>query len=532
MATADTTSTVTNVAPTISNVSATVISEGQSTTLTGAIVDPGVRDTFTLLIDWGDGGTSSVPLAAGATSFSVTHLYVDDDPTGTPSDNMPIMVTIVDDDRGQMSVDSTVTVNNLPPVLSNALVSPAELLEGDSVTFTGAISDAGHDSFVLTVNWGDNTSETHVFGPGVHSINLTHRYPDDNPSGTSRDAASITVSVLDDDTGLSAQTSTVQVLNTSPTIDGVAAVPVSRDARTTLTGNFQDRGPDSFTVFVDWGDGTVDRFDNVSAGAFTYDYVYMNGNPNLADPAAPIPVTVTVVDDDGGTASFSTQADVLGTGISVQRIDTTPRVPRLQLPTTTIIVDTSARIPTTYTRMGIEEGKLVGDSKTVEEVEVSLRVVTPTGEEQEVVKLHLDVLDDLRSFFASLPDGHYRVYITQEGFERLVLDVHLRRGKVVVPEQNEPQRRPAAAQPEAAQPEVADPKVSEPNASEPTPNLRLLAPDAAVTDYHSAGRAIPDEVWAQWAVVRQSSTHTPSAVAVSGQRPSTIPLRHTECAYY
>jgi len=489
-ASADTTATVINVVPALANVSATAISEGESTTLTGNIVDPGVRDSFTLFVDWGDGATESVLLPAGTTFFNLTHRYIDDGQTGTPSDNTPILLRITDDDMGQSTADAAVTVNNRPPLLSNLVVAPADILEANSVTLSGGISDAGADSYVLTVAWGDGVMQTLVFGPGPHTFSLTHDYADDNPTGTPRDSTPISVLLEDDDTGLSSQDRTVEVANTAPQLDPVAASPVSRDARTTLTGNFQDRGADSFTVIVDWGDA-VSIFNNVPAGAFRFDHVFVNGNPNLANPSAPIPITVTVIDDDGGVATLSTQANVLGTGLAVQRIDTSPRVPRLQLPTTTMVVDQAARTTTTFTRSTLEEGQLVGDSRSVEEVEVSLRVVTENGREQEVVKLHLDVLDDLRSFFASLPDGHYRVYITQEGFERLVLDVHLRRGKVVIPEQKDVKSQPKGAEPA-------------PELQLPAPDVQRSVPDAPpARGQQSAREIIPEHVWAEWAAARR-----------------------------
>jgi hypothetical protein len=398
---------------------------------------------------------------------------------------MHLQVSVIDDDAGVAFVDGfvTVTVNNVPPVLSNVTLAPGALSEGNSVTLAGRFADAGTDSYVMRVNWGDGATETFTYAPGAHTFNLSHLYPDDNPTGTPSDTNQVTITLEDDDTGLSSQNRVVNVMNTPPTLGGLAATAVMRDARTTLTGAFTDPGSDTFTLIIDWGDGTVETFHNFPGGAFSFDYTYVNGNPNLNNPSAPIPISVTVVDDDGGRAVLGTQADVLGTGLSVQRIDTSPRVPRLQLPTTTMVADTSARTTNTFTRSTLEEGQLVGDSRTVEEIEVSLRVVTETGEEQEVVKLHLDVLDDLRSFFASLPDGHYRVYITQEGFERLVLDVHLRRGKVVVPEQNETQPEPAA---EAGH-ETQSPAEEKP----------------LQTEQPSAHQAIPEQVWAEWAAARR-----------------------------
>ena len=75
--------TVPNVAPVLSDVAATNIDENGTTHLTGTITDPGVLDTFTLVVDWGEGAPQTFTYEAGTTSFDVTHQYLDDNPTGT-----------------------------------------------------------------------------------------------------------------------------------------------------------------------------------------------------------------------------------------------------------------------------------------------------------------------------------------------------------------------------------------------------------------------------------------------------------------
>jgi hypothetical protein len=96
--------------------SATSVDENQSTTLTGTITDPGTLDTFTLVVNWGDGSPVDVyNYPAGTTSFSETHQYLDDDPTGTPSDDYTIDVTVTDDDTGSDTASITLTVANVSP---------------------------------------------------------------------------------------------------------------------------------------------------------------------------------------------------------------------------------------------------------------------------------------------------------------------------------------------------------------------------------------------------------------------------------
>ncbi|MFO0966752.1 MAG: PKD domain-containing protein, partial [Gemmataceae bacterium] len=78
---------VANVAPTIRaadvSLSATAITEGDATTLTGFFFDPSAQDTHTVTINWGDGSSPDViPLAAGVLHFSKAHPYADDFATG------------------------------------------------------------------------------------------------------------------------------------------------------------------------------------------------------------------------------------------------------------------------------------------------------------------------------------------------------------------------------------------------------------------------------------------------------------------
>jgi uncharacterized delta-60 repeat protein len=135
--------TVLNVAP--SNVSlglsATLISENGSTTLSGSFADPGILDTHTITINWGDGSLNTViNIAAGVTSFSgISHQYLDDNPTGTSSDVYTISVTVADDDTGSVSGSTSVTVNNVAPTLT---LNPVTAINENGVaTPSGIILD-------------------------------------------------------------------------------------------------------------------------------------------------------------------------------------------------------------------------------------------------------------------------------------------------------------------------------------------------------------------------------------------------------
>lgn len=139
-----TTINVTNVDPTIDSVAITSpIDENDTATLSGTYSDPGTADTHELDIDWDGDGTydQTVPVSDG--TFSVDHQYLDDDPTGTPSDTFDVNVRVRDDDGGQDTGSISLTVNNVAPVIISLSMSPDEIDENDTSTVHGEFTDPG-----------------------------------------------------------------------------------------------------------------------------------------------------------------------------------------------------------------------------------------------------------------------------------------------------------------------------------------------------------------------------------------------------
>lgn len=135
----------------------------------------------------------------------------------------------------------------------------------------GYLSDAGIFYFVANIRNGAGT----VTGQGFFSIDL---------------------SVL---------------LNTAPTLQNVAATsPINENDAATLTGNIND--PDAgntFDLVVDWGDGTVMTYSYAAASTFTETHTYLDDNPT-ATPSDTYSVTLTVMDNIGGTSNGSTTVTV------------------------------------------------------------------------------------------------------------------------------------------------------------------------------------------------------------------------------
>ncbi|HPM81747.1 MAG TPA: PKD domain-containing protein [Candidatus Anammoximicrobium sp.] len=73
------------------------INEGDSVTLSGTFVDPGTLDTHVVTVNWGDGDSSTVELAAGVYAFTAVHTYIDNE-TGTEFSEFGVSVSVTDDD--------------------------------------------------------------------------------------------------------------------------------------------------------------------------------------------------------------------------------------------------------------------------------------------------------------------------------------------------------------------------------------------------------------------------------------------------
>lgn len=292
---------ISNVAPELQDLGATDTNENGSTTLTGTIVDPGTEDTFTVMVDWGDGTTDTYNYAAGTTEFSETHQYLDDDPTATPIDTPTITVKVMDDDLGSDEKQTTLRVLNVSPQINNLSVTNAN--ENGSVTLAGEILDPGtQDSFLLTVDWGDGTFDQYMYAAGTTTFSETHQYLDDNPTGTSVDTPTITVLLTDDDNGNDLEFILPTITNVAPQIENLAATNTNENGFTTLSGQIIDPGTqDTFTLTVDWGDGTSDVF-NYAAGTtdFSETHQYLDDNPTATPIDSPT-ITVTLTDDDLGS---------------------------------------------------------------------------------------------------------------------------------------------------------------------------------------------------------------------------------------
>ncbi len=233
--------TVLNIAPdiTLLSLAQAVIDENGIADLSGMFTDAGSLDSHTVTINWDDGSTDTVlDLTVGDRSFNTTHQYLDDDPTGTPSDVYTISVTVTDDDEDD-SETIQITVNNVDPVIDTIVSSAAALgnaSEGDEITVSGSFSDIGTlDTHTAVIDWGDGTvsNATVVQDSGSGTFSGEHVY-------ASGGIYTVSVTVTDDDTGSDTATATA-VISGIGLHDGVLQV-IGTDANDRVKINQQGNG--------------------------------------------------------------------------------------------------------------------------------------------------------------------------------------------------------------------------------------------------------------------------------------------------
>ena len=169
------------------------IDEGGTATATVSFTDPGVLDSHTATVDWGDG---SGPQSVDADDLaSLSHTYAEDGTFG--------LAVSVDDDDGTATTGLPVTVTNVAPTVS---VTGAEELQQEAVgTFEASFSDPGlNDTHTASVDWGDGSGPQSVALADLPA--LTHSWALDG-------AYEVTVTVTDDDGGLGTASMAVTVLS-------------------------------------------------------------------------------------------------------------------------------------------------------------------------------------------------------------------------------------------------------------------------------------------------------------------------------
>jgi PKD repeat protein len=166
------------------------LDEGSSVVLDGTGSDDPDGDPISYEWDFSFDGTTFVPDVWGSATpvFSAAEL---DGP-----DNITVAVRVTDDKDAVDIATSTVTINNVAPVVSeiSSWVEPVQV--GAEITASAHFTDAGiPDTHTATWDWGDgSTAGTVTQGAGGGSVQDTHTYNDPG-------IYTVELTVLDDDGG-------------------------------------------------------------------------------------------------------------------------------------------------------------------------------------------------------------------------------------------------------------------------------------------------------------------------------------------
>jgi hypothetical protein len=196
--------TVNNVPPALEHLVAAAVDEGASAVLTGTILDPGVLDSFSLTLAWGDGATDTLALPAGTTVFTTVHPYLDDPPGEAAA--YTITLAVCDNDGGTDQAAVPAVVRNVAPTLPT--LPDQEVAAGALLTLTLTFADPGLlDGHTAVVQWTPTVSWTAALSAGVTAFTTTYTY-------TVAARYTATVVVADDDGGVGERAFVVTVHRT------------------------------------------------------------------------------------------------------------------------------------------------------------------------------------------------------------------------------------------------------------------------------------------------------------------------------
>ncbi len=154
---------IANVAPSLLFLTPSVGSptEGTPFTLAGSFTDPGILDTHTVRVEWGDGTPDTVAnLPAGILTFNgLGHTYRDN---GVYS----IVVTVTDDSGEEVVRNQSITVLNAAPTV--VVPSIPDTRVGRTVSVTAQVADLGTvDTLTTTWSVSDPVGQVVATGSGI-----------------------------------------------------------------------------------------------------------------------------------------------------------------------------------------------------------------------------------------------------------------------------------------------------------------------------------------------------------------------------
>jgi PKD repeat protein len=270
---------VSNAPPEISSFPETSSDEGTNLLYSFSFSDPGVLDTHTAVIDWGDGNVESVTVteSGGSGTFSASHSYSDNgDYSGT--------VTVTDSNGDSHSVVLSVHIDNQPPEVS-VTADVLTVDEGSPLELSGSFYDPGTaDTHTFQWDFGDGTTASDL-------LDQTHIFNDEG-------SYVVKLTVTDDDSASGVVEVPITVNNVAPTAVLGNSGPTAEGSEVTVSFSdmFDPGTSDTFTYSFDWdNDGTyeiVDQLDPSAVHTWPDEGLYM--------------VNGMIKDNDGGYTEYTT----------------------------------------------------------------------------------------------------------------------------------------------------------------------------------------------------------------------------------
>ncbi len=194
--TANTSASVTAIAPTVNAGSGGLINEGDTFTSSGSFTDINAGP-YTATVDYGDGsGVQSLAVDQNAKTFSLSHLYKD-------NGSYTVAIVVTNSATAQFNSNSaSVAVANVKPVV--LISAGAQIQAGGTFTTTGSFTDPGVlDTFTATVDYGD--------GSGVQGLTLNGKNFSLSHTYAAAGTFTVTVTVKDNANAAGSNTTSASV---------------------------------------------------------------------------------------------------------------------------------------------------------------------------------------------------------------------------------------------------------------------------------------------------------------------------------
>ncbi len=217
---------------------------------------------------------------------------------------------------GTAGTTGFIDVTDLGPSELQLGTSASSIPEGSTLTLSGSFTDPDpFSTHTLNVTWGDGETTVQPLAAGVFQFQLTHLYLMHTPPGADDDPISVTVT---DEAGASTSGSaSVFVTDVPPTLPpsgGGAFADAGGPLGQVIP--FSAPGEDTYTAVANFGDGTGEQPVPVSGHNLDLNHVYT--------AEGTYPVTVTVSDDDGGSATLTETAAIFRPGTTGVKVVVVP----------------------------------------------------------------------------------------------------------------------------------------------------------------------------------------------------------------